>query len=53
MKTERGPRISVKLVIAFKKPKATQCSNQCKISLTAHIANINARIPRMKDREEN
>jgi hypothetical protein len=42
-------------VIVFKKPKATKCSKQCKISHTAHIAKIKARIPipKMKDRGEN
>jgi len=40
-------------VIAFKKSKATKCSNQCKISLAAHIAKIKARIPKMKYLEEN
>jgi len=40
-------------VIALKKPNATKCSNQCKTSLTAHMEKIKARIPKMKDREEN
>ena len=49
-----GPQdFSEVTVITFKKLKATKFSNQCKINLTAHIAKIKTRIPKMKDREEN
>jgi len=49
-----GPQdFSEVTVIILKKLKATKCSNQCKISLTAHIAKIKARISKMKDQEEN
>jgi len=48
-----GPQdFSEVIVIAFKKLKATKCSNQCNINLTAHIAKIKTRIPKMKDRRK-